>query len=149
MKQLDTIHKYYSNDENVAINELVVAQKQYDEQERLLAELNNYQHQYKMTFSKDASAGININNLQNYNRFMNKLHSIILTQRENVDEKHKQLMSALDKWQLIKMKKSGIDKLRDRRIAQEIKSSLQQEQKQSDELVIQRYLRKEPHNDRS
>jgi len=144
LKRIKKIQKLYKNHEDSAVNDYIRQQKSYDDQLHLLTELQNYTQQYVSTFSLSASNGVSIEILKNYNNFMDRLNQIVKKQQNIVEQEFDKLDSARAEWQINRMKRTGIDKLCEKRMRQTDRRLNHLEQKSLDEIVLQRYL---PRND--
>lgn len=147
MKRIERIINIIFDEERKATTEMVNCQRHYDEQLRLLNELFSYESDYRVKFSSNASVGVSIENLHNYNNFMRHLKKTIEHQKSTVSDSKNKTEKSILLWQSRRKKRFSLEKLNSRLDAKEMNELSRLEQKEQDEMASYKFQRLRPkHN---
>jgi flagellar FliJ protein len=135
-KQLELVarvtHKRAADAQRVAGASLQVLQNN----ELQLTQLIAYRKEYNARFLVDGGAGISAAQLAGYREFLSSLDNAISLQERVIEENGKQWVSNRSLWQKIHAHERALEKVVDRRKAEDIRSQEIDEQKLSDDRAI-------------
>ena len=143
MKNIDKIMTIYLEEENMAAQNYIECQETYQKQLHLLDELRRYESDYQKNFLDTASAGVGIDKIKNFNRFIGKLHTLIDKQSGNVATEKKNLDAAMQIWQQKQLERKRLTKLDEKMTLRQRHIQALKEQKQYDEIALRQHRRNE------
>jgi flagellar export protein FliJ len=104
-----------------------------EEQQRSLAELQQFEREYTERFQAISRTGISVQRLNEYRRFADKLREAILQQSRVVDDSRRRLEALSRCWSEASSHRQAIDKTIDRFHDQTVRKAARKEQREADD----------------
>lgn len=131
--RLEPIAGLAKDRENHAAAALGRTRRSIDEQERRLSELQQFQREYHERFQAIGRSGVNIQRINEYRRFNDRLTDVIRQQQRQLDETRRQLEQLNRNWSEASTRRQALDKTVDRFRSEESLHAGRREQRESDE----------------
>lgn len=135
-QRLKTIVDLNAQNEQKALVALGVAQQKKQQLDKQLENLIQYRQEYKNKFQATSVAGINIDQLVEFNSFINKLNRAIEEQKEAILEMDKELLFVRKNWEGRHQKTKSIRKVCESALAEETQIETKREQREQDDRAI-------------
>ncbi|MDO6426468.1 flagellar export protein FliJ [Thalassotalea sp. 1_MG-2023] len=142
MTQLNTIHKYESDKEHKAVQQLQLAEKDYQENLIRLQSVGEFRLEYMKRLDQRAVSGVDSVTYRHFHAFVAKLDNaaeqveIAIKQAKALMEQRKQ------QWTLQHQKVQAIEKLQEKQKMLLAKKANRAEQAMFDEIAAQQYFRR-------
>lgn len=107
--------------------------RRHEEQQRSLAELQQFQREYHERFQALSRDGISVQRLNEYRRFDDKLRQAIAQQGRIIEESRRQLEALGQHWSEASSRRQALDKTIDRFRGETARRAAKKEQRESDE----------------
>jgi flagellar protein FliJ len=134
--RLEPIAGLAKNREDSAAVGLGQARQRCEDQERRLTELKQFQREYIERFQALGQSGIDIQRVNEYRRFNDRLTEVIRQQQQMLDESRRQLELQTRAWSEASAKRRALDKSIDRFRGEEAVQVVRREQRDSDEHAL-------------
>lgn len=134
-ERLEPIADLQRDNEVKAVRMLGESRRRYQAQERRLADLERFQHEYQQRFQALGSAGATIGRIREYRQFNEKLTNAIRQQRGLLEECGRELEAQNRCWSEISARRRTLEKVIDRFRLEELARSQRREQRESDDGV--------------
>ena len=141
-ERLKPIHNLAQQREEVAAQALGRMQKELNNHNQKLSELLNYYHEYQQRFTTDAKKGMNVVQVQSYQKFISQLELAIAEQKKIIVRVTEACNTRKVEWNTHRQKSQVLEKVVNRYQLQEAKHQNRQEQRQLDEFVNNRHWHK-------
>lgn len=136
------IHSLAQKHENVAAQTLGKIQRELSEHHVKLTELMMYYQDYTTRFNEKAIKGMNIIQVQSYQKFISQLEIAISQQKKHIKRVSEACDSSRAEWTVERQKTQVLEKVMTRYINQEQQIHNRQEQRLSDEHVSNQFWHK-------
>jgi flagellar FliJ protein len=107
--------------------------QRHDEQQRSLAELQQFQREYHERFQALSRGGISVQRLNEYRRFDDKLRQAIAQQGRVVEESRRQLELLSRHWSEASSRRQALDKTIERFHGETVRRAGRKEQREMDD----------------
>jgi flagellar FliJ protein len=132
-QRLKIIVDLNATDEKKALEALGKAQRKKKQLQAKLAELQQYQQDYKIKFQAISETGVNINQLLEFRAFISKLELAIDGQKKAVLELEEEVSFVRKTWERKHQKTKSLQKVCDTALEEEVKIEDKREQKEQDD----------------
>ncbi|WP_286233276.1 flagellar export protein FliJ [Thalassotalea sediminis] len=145
MKQLKTLHKFESDKEQKAIQQLQLAEKDYQDNVMRLQSVGEFRLEYMKRLDQRALSGVDSVTYRHFHAFVAKLDNaaeqveIAIKQAKALMEQRKQ------QWMLQRQKVQAVEKLQEKQQLLLTKKANRAEQAMFDEIAAQQFLRRNHH----
>lgn len=136
------IHSLAQKHENMAAQTLGKIQRELSEHHSKLTELMMYYQDYTTRFNEKAIKGMNIIQVQSYQKFISQLEIAISQQKKHIKRVSEACDSSRAEWTAERQKTQVLEKVMTRYIKQEQQIHNRQEQRLSDEHVSNQFWHK-------
>ncbi|GMR15900.1 MAG: hypothetical protein BMS9Abin31_0196 [Gammaproteobacteria bacterium] len=136
------IHNLAQQSEDVAAQTLGKIQRELSEHHLKLSELMKYYEDYTTRFNQKAGQGMSITQVQSYQKFISQLEVAISEQKKNITRVTEACDSSRADWTVERQKTQVLEKVIHRYQKQEQQISNRQEQRLSDEHVVNQFWHK-------
>ena len=119
--------------EDQAALTLAQHRRRHEEQQRSLAELQQFQREYYERFQALSRGGISVQRLNEYRRFDDKLCQAIAQQSRIVEESRRQLELVSRHWSEASSRRQALDKTIDRFSDETARQAAKKEQREADD----------------
>jgi len=142
MKQLDTLHKFESDKEQKAAQQLQIAEQDYQENLLRLQSVGDFRLEYMKRLNERSLSGIESSTYRHFHAFVSKLDNAA----EQVEIAIKQAKALVEQrrkqWFEQRRKVEAVEHLREQRLMKMRKKADRQEQKMFDEIATQQFIRR-------
>jgi len=138
--RLKRIAEHFGGDRDLAsrrLGELRVAMDQADER---LQDLRNYLNAYHTEFEQVRRAGTSAATLQNYTAFLTQLQGALEQQQKHVENARAAFERQKDVWYQARNQVRAVEQAAERNVEAERRALDRSEQRQLDDLSLQRFL---------
>ncbi len=140
-KKMEPVERLAGMREEAALKQLGEALQAVEREESRLAQLEDFQREYRQRMQDAGRAGLSGESMRGYVRFTEQLGELIVTQGEQIRQARGRLDLARANWQHHHGRHKAVTALIERFRAREAREADRREQKDSDELVSQRAAR--------
>lgn len=145
MKRSDRMERIVSINsgiENVASASFASTMSEYQFHEKQLQQLMLYREEYQDRLNERMKNAITVSEIRDYQYFFATLDNAIELEAENVGRFEQQMITSKQNWLEKKQDTEKISRVAHKFRQQEETAQMKAEQKESDELVLQRFLAK-------
>jgi flagellar FliJ protein len=139
-ERLHRVADRIEREQDAAARRLAELREELDRQEAQLASLRSYLESYREGMSDVQHQGGAAARLGNYARFVERLHEAVREQEQRVAAARSAHEGQRLRWQEQRARAKAIDSVAERHAARERKAFERAEQRQVDDIVLQRFL---------
>lgn len=136
-KRMQVLVDIAKNKEAQVAKLLAMQRAKVEADKEQLVQLKEYANQYE---SERNLLGLNANLIANYQHFVTRLEQAIQQQNNVISQSEQQANFALTQWLEAKAKTKSMSSLQEKHLKQEQAIENKQEQRQSDEFAMRRYM---------
>lgn len=129
---------------DAAARKLGMLKAKWQEAEEKLQQLKSYRVDYQARLLRGTKTGMQANSIKDFHLFLGKLDLAIRQQSEEVERCRKSWEGGLHEWQAKQRRLKAFDTLSQRHLSSERKREDKQEQREQDELSINRVEPEQP-----
>ena len=129
---------------DVAARKLGMLKAKWQDAEEKLRQLKSYREDYQARLSRGTKMGMQANSIKDFHLFLGKLDLAIRQQSEEVEGCRKSWEGGLHEWQAKQRRLKAFDTLSQRHLSSERKREDKQEQREQDELSVNRVEPEQP-----
>lgn len=136
-KRLDSVIRIAEDEERKAFADLAKCREEIQGQEQKLEELIEYREEYHQDMRQTGDSAM-IQQIQNRYSFLQKLEQAIGGQQQQISSWSEQEARLQKVWMEKRVRCRALNKATEQRLAQQLREEGRREQKQADDLVINR-----------